>query len=468
MAMAVSNQQSRDAALLRATTELFVLEATHDPDEIRRFEELATHFLPRVSAADRAFVAERLSRSQDAPSAILRQLGKDLLEIASPILKRSPALGEFDFLTIMASTGHGHHRLIATRADLSPLVVAALRLTEDADVIARVAHYPEVMTESEALAIEDEAEVVQIETSQAVEDDIPPVEMTVADAAEPDDQSATLEETPADREPAAMAPVSAEAREIFAAVRALASTFEAQDRERRQRIASSRSPEAAEAAAVEPIVAEPAASAPETRVEAPAVAAQQGGAAFLNLDRTGRLALLQELAGHPASPHSGTSVIDADHAFRLALGRARLASLARQRQRDALVRALAQGLRLPEADVAALMDDPSGEALVVLLRGIGLSEDEAQHVLLFANPVIAAGIENFERLARLLAETKESVAAELIAGWRSGATPQKPAHAPLFADLELRRSLAPAAPQPRREPAAQEPPERSIFGLRGR
>ncbi|MBZ9934972.1 DUF2336 domain-containing protein [Mesorhizobium sp. BR1-1-16] len=460
MAMAVSNLQSRDAALLRATTELFVLEATHDPDEIRRFEELATHFLPRVSAADRAFVAERLSRSQDAPSAILRQLGKDLLEIASPILKRSPALGEFDFLTIMASTGHGHHRLIATRADLSPLVVAALRLTEDADVIARVAHYPEVMTECEALAIEDEAEA---DASQAVEEDIPTVEMTVADTAEPDDQGAAPEETPADQEPAPMAPISAEAREIFAAVRALASTFEAQDRERHSRISSSRSPETAEAAA-----AEPETSAPETRVETPGVAAQQGGAAFLNLDRTGRLALLQEIAGHPTSPHSGTSVIDADHAFRLALGRARLASLARQRQRDALVRTLAQGLRLPEAEVAALMDDPSGEALVVLLRGIGLSDDEAQHVLLFANPVIAAGIENFERLARLLAETKESVAAELIAGWRSGAPPQKPAHAPLFADLELRRSLAPAAMQPRREATVQEPPERSTFGLRGR
>ncbi|SHE62830.1 hypothetical protein SAMN02745157_0587 [Kaistia soli DSM 19436] len=460
MAMAVSNQQSRDAALLRATTELFVLEATHDPDEIRRFEELATHFLPRVSAADRAFVAERLSKSKDAPSAILRQLGKDLVEVASPILKRSPALGEFDFLTIMASTGHAHHRLIATRTDLSPLVVAALRLTEDAEVVARVAHYPEVMTESEALAAEAE------QATEVADERAPPVEL--AAAAEPADLPPIPAEALAISDTPDEVPASPEAREIFAAVRALAFTFEAQERERLQTAVSAPAPATAEPAAPATAAAEPAPAAPEPQAETPAPTAPRGAAAFLDLDRSERLALLQEVAGHPASPRAGTSVIDADHAFRLALGKARLASLARKRQREALIRTLAQGLRLPEVEVAALMDDPSGEALVVLLRGIGLSEDEAQHVLLFANPVVAAGIENFERLARLLAETKESVAAELIAGWRSGEAQQKPGHAPLFADVELRRSIIPAAMQPRREAASQEPPERSIFGLRSR
>ncbi len=440
MAMAVSNQQSRDAALVRATTELFVLEQTHDADEIRRFEELATHFLPRVSAADRAFVAERLSKSVDAPSSILRLLGKDLAEIASPILKRSPALDEFDLLTIMAATGPAHHRLIATRSNLPPLVVAALRLSGDADIKGRIAQYPPVMTESEALAAEDETPIAA-EIAAPVAESAPEVEADIEPEAVAEGEAET------DDEPA---PMSAEAREIFAAVRSLAATFESAQR--------------LQAAAVPPApVAE----------DAAADAEPAGAVAFLGLDRAQRLERLRALAGEGAALRPAATIIDADHAFRLALGRARLASHARQRQRDALIRTLAQGLRLSEDDVTALMDDPSGEALVVLLRAIGLAEAEAQQVLLFANPVIAAGVDSFARLAQLLADTRETAAHALVADWRAEERPAAtPQHAPLFADLALRRGIAPGEAV-RQEgttaaPRVQDPIERSTFGLRGR
>ncbi len=466
--MAVSNQQSRDAALLRATTELFVLEANHDADAIRRFEELATHFLARVPAADRAFVAERLSRSADAPSSVLRLLGKDVPEVASPVLKRSPALGEFDLLTIIAATGTPHHRLIATRGDLSALVVGALRLTGDADVIARLSAYPDVVTETDEHAAEPvettdalpaEEPAFFLETAAHMADD----DRATSDAAAPSNvPSHGMVETEAPPAPLARDPAhdgdveeaaaslevapSPEAMEIFAAVRALASSFDEASGD--------------------------AASRPGRRHLADPLPASAG--AFLDLDRADRLAVLNHLAGRPATSRGPVTVLDADHAFRLALGRARLASLARQRQRDALIRTLAQGLRLEEADVTALLDDPSGEPLVVLLRGIGLSESEAQQVLMFANPVIAQGVESFDRLARLLSETPESVAADLLALWRTGEMPRaKPVqgaigHQPLFADVELRRGIhaGDARPAPLVAPRASDPPERSTFGLR--
>jgi len=467
--MAVSNQQSRDAALLRATTELFVLEANHDADAIRRFEELATHFLARVPAADRAFVAERLSRSADAPASVLRLLGKDVPEVASPVLKRSPALGEFDLLTIIAGTGKPHHRLIATRSDLSALVVGALRLTGDAEVIARLSAYPEVVTETDEAAAEpieiaDAAERVPAEPAFVVADVAAEEQhdpKAADEAVQPDDPSYAPAEAEGEASPAAhaddhaadeapeageIAP-SAEAMEIFAAVRALATSFE-------------------EASGHD-------AGRPSRRHLADPLPASAG--AFLDLDRAGRLAVLNHLAGRPATSRGAASVLDADHAFRLALGRARLASLARQRQRDALIRTLAQGLRLEEADVTALLDDPSGEPLVVLLRGIGLSESEAQQVLMFANPVIAQGVESFDRLARLLSETPESVASDLLALWRTGEMPrsktvQSPTtgHQPLFADIELRRGIhaADARPAPLAASRPSDPPERSTFGLR--
>jgi hypothetical protein len=131
-----SGQQARDAALLRATTDLFVQELAHDRDEIRRYEELATHFLPRVSPEDRAFVAEQLAARADAPQSVIRMLAKDRVDIARHVVGQSPVLGPLDFLTVIAATGPDHHRLIARRADLAPEVEHALRLVGDEETLA--------------------------------------------------------------------------------------------------------------------------------------------------------------------------------------------------------------------------------------------------------------------------------------------------------------------------------------------
>src|SRR6478752_10426164 len=71
---ASSTQLMRDSALLRATTDLFVQEQTHTPDEVRRYEELIAHLLPKVAGEDRAFLAERLASRADAPEAVVRML----------------------------------------------------------------------------------------------------------------------------------------------------------------------------------------------------------------------------------------------------------------------------------------------------------------------------------------------------------------------------------------------------------
>ncbi len=126
-----SGQQARDAALLRATTDLFAQELAHDRDEIRRYEELATHFLPRVSPEDRAFVAEQLAVRLDAPQSVIRMLAKDRVDVARHVIGQSPVLGPLDLLTIIAATGPAHHRLVAQRANLAPEVEHALRLVGD-------------------------------------------------------------------------------------------------------------------------------------------------------------------------------------------------------------------------------------------------------------------------------------------------------------------------------------------------
>ena len=133
--VARASQQTRDAALLRATTELFVQDLTHDADEIRRYEELAIHFLPKVPVSDRALVAERLSICADAPPAVIRALARDVIDVAASVIRRSPVLDSLDLLGVIAATDVEHHRLIARRPALGNDVKQALRLIGDADVI---------------------------------------------------------------------------------------------------------------------------------------------------------------------------------------------------------------------------------------------------------------------------------------------------------------------------------------------
>lgn len=128
----------RAAALLKATTELFVLDVVHDADELSRYEEIASYFLPRAAPDDRAFVAERLAICADAPPAVIALLARDVFAVATPILKHSPVLSSTDLLRVIAATGAEHHRLIASRRDLAPEVRRALRLTGDPEVAALI------------------------------------------------------------------------------------------------------------------------------------------------------------------------------------------------------------------------------------------------------------------------------------------------------------------------------------------
>jgi hypothetical protein len=131
-----STQQMRDSALLRATTELFVQEFVHDRDEIRRFDELATHLLPKVSDGDRAYVAERLAVRLDAPVTVIRLLARDRIEVAEPLLRRSPVLGPLDLLAVIAATGPAHHALIAERPGIGEEVRQALRISAGGEPVA--------------------------------------------------------------------------------------------------------------------------------------------------------------------------------------------------------------------------------------------------------------------------------------------------------------------------------------------
>jgi len=137
--LARANRRTRSAALLRAATELYVLDRDHDRDQNRRFAELLVHLLPDAEEPERRFVAERLAGSGDAPTSIVTMLACDTIDVARPMLERSRALGTAELLEVIAATGPDHHRVIAARKDLPDEVRAAVAVSAEPPPAAHVA-----------------------------------------------------------------------------------------------------------------------------------------------------------------------------------------------------------------------------------------------------------------------------------------------------------------------------------------
>ncbi|HVZ13908.1 MAG TPA: DUF2336 domain-containing protein [Bauldia sp.] len=377
------NEQKRDAALMRATTELFVLDVVHDRDELNRFEELALHFLPKVTSEDRVFVAERLALAGDAPVAVVRMLARDVIAVAAPVLKHSTVLNSVDLLSIIAATGVEHHRLIARRAGLSPEVKRALRLTGDAAVLARI----------------DAAATPRLPDPAIREAGINAVAAAIAPPAMP---------VPPSR------PVSAPA--IPAPPRPVAP------------------PANQPAAAVAPAAAPVAGFYYSNRLDP---------WRFLSLDRKARLKLIADIAARPPALTHGSKAARVDRAFRSILSAAQIVGFARSGQIEPIVEAIGGGLGLSRQLVHAAIADKSGELFAVMLKALRLDDTQARQVFLLASP-LGRDVQSFFPLSDLYAGMEPEVAETLVEAWREAATTAPSGHEAHMADSGTFRRSSPS------------------------
>lgn len=73
----------------------------------------------------------RLSAMEDVPLRLVLQLANDEIDIARPVLRDSPVLGEFDLVYIIKSKGAEYWQAIAQRKNLTSLVMETLVETKD-------------------------------------------------------------------------------------------------------------------------------------------------------------------------------------------------------------------------------------------------------------------------------------------------------------------------------------------------
>lgn len=125
---------------------------------------------------------------------------------------------------------------------------------------------------------------------------------------------------------------------------------------------------------------------------------------------------------------------------------AQLEVAALQRNPEAFSRTLERALGIERRVAERIAHDTSGEALVVVAKGIGMKAALLQRILLFLNPAIGQSIERVYDLANLFDELSSQAAAHMLSTWRKPVTRNKPAHEPALFDDERRGARAAATP----------------------
>ncbi len=124
----------------------------------------------------------------------------------------------------------------------------------------------------------------------------------------------------------------------------------------------------------------------------------------------------------------------------------RLESSALQRNVVEFTRMLERGLGFGRELATRMVEDPSGEGIVIAAKSLGMEADVLQRILLFLNPVIGQSVERVFELSKLYDDITWSAADRMVAIWRDVGERARPPHAPVFWDNERANARARATP----------------------
>lgn len=105
------------------------------PQERHITGDLLLEMLRGADPELRRRIARRISGLSDAPSALVRYLGRDSIDVSHPLLVECDSLRDSDLVAIAVSGSAEHRRLIASRREVSELVGNSLVEYAEPDVI---------------------------------------------------------------------------------------------------------------------------------------------------------------------------------------------------------------------------------------------------------------------------------------------------------------------------------------------
>jgi uncharacterized protein (DUF2336 family) len=123
-------ETGKSERLFRASISAFCSLTRPSRREIGQLEDLTLPLFDSVSAEGLRYAAAALSECGNAPEALIRRLSDSSVDIAAPLLIRSPALTDIDLIALIGRHGLPHARAIARRKDLNPTISDLIRALE--------------------------------------------------------------------------------------------------------------------------------------------------------------------------------------------------------------------------------------------------------------------------------------------------------------------------------------------------
>lgn len=129
------------AAAIERISDLFLQGAAHfETRHVALFDDILVGLVPATEIETRIELAERLSRLDNAPPTLVKQLARESeIKIAGPILSRSPLLDDPTLVEIARGKGQEHLAAISGRSALSPSVTDVIVRRGDREVVRHVA-----------------------------------------------------------------------------------------------------------------------------------------------------------------------------------------------------------------------------------------------------------------------------------------------------------------------------------------
>lgn len=164
-------------SLFENVADLFISEGGQLSERERaQITAILNDLLQDVETQVRATLSERLKERSDVPAELVVMLANDDIDIARPILTRSPVLRDPDLIEIIRLRDQEYWLAITLRRSLSERVTDAIVATQDVDVIQSLLQNPDARLSQSAMAyLVAEAERIDLLQNPLVKrHDLPP------------------------------------------------------------------------------------------------------------------------------------------------------------------------------------------------------------------------------------------------------------------------------------------------------
>jgi uncharacterized protein (DUF2336 family) len=134
--LAANPQDTTREEIFLAVASLYRVQDTHLNDRERMLmRDILRRLTGNVEMTIRIALAERLADDTTAPHDLILLLADDLIEVARPIILKSPLLSDSDFLQMVLACGTAHQEAVASRDGIGEIVTEALARCEAETVL---------------------------------------------------------------------------------------------------------------------------------------------------------------------------------------------------------------------------------------------------------------------------------------------------------------------------------------------